>query len=155
MGKFEGPMFKADRRYRYFDLSPTLEELSFKRAFGPGILAALFYGVISGSMSFVNKASVLVYWLLLLTVITIIYTYSVISKKSTHIWKLADQFFWYVNCLYNMLFFWWLNAVIYQYTASCLLTQSVHVYYSRSAEIFRAASKMLPRANEPPIESLI
>ena len=53
-------MFKASRRYRYFDLSPTLEELSFKRAFGPGILAALFYGVISGSMSFVNKASVLV-----------------------------------------------------------------------------------------------
>lgn len=38
-----------------YDLSTALEELRFTRAFGPGILAALFYGIISGSMSFVNK----------------------------------------------------------------------------------------------------
>lgn len=42
-------------RYFIYDLSTALEELRFTRAFGPGILAALFYGVISGSMSFVNK----------------------------------------------------------------------------------------------------
>lgn len=43
------------RRYFIYDISTALEELRFTRAFGPGILAALFYGVISGSMSFVNK----------------------------------------------------------------------------------------------------
>ena len=42
-------------RYFIYDLSTALEELRFTRAFGPGILAALFYGVVSGSMSFVNK----------------------------------------------------------------------------------------------------
>ena len=42
-------------RYFIYDLSTALEELRFTRAFGPGILAALFYGVISGSMSFINK----------------------------------------------------------------------------------------------------
>ncbi|KAL9958289.1 hypothetical protein ACROYT_G035288 [Oculina patagonica] len=43
------------RRYFIYDLSTALEELRFTKAFGPGILAALFYGIISGSMSFVNK----------------------------------------------------------------------------------------------------
>lgn len=43
------------RRYFIYDLSTALEELRFTRAFGPGILAAVFYGVISGSMSFINK----------------------------------------------------------------------------------------------------
>lgn len=38
-----------------YDISTALEELDFTRAFGPGILAALFYGIVSGSMSFVNK----------------------------------------------------------------------------------------------------
>lgn len=38
-----------------YDISSALEELDFTRAFGPGILAALFYGIVSGSMSFVNK----------------------------------------------------------------------------------------------------
>ena len=43
------------RRYFIYDLSTALEELRFTKAFGPGILAALFYGIVSGSMSFVNK----------------------------------------------------------------------------------------------------
>ena len=38
-----------------YDISTALEELDFTRAFGPGILAASFYGIVSGSMSFVNK----------------------------------------------------------------------------------------------------
>ena len=40
-----------------YDVPTALEELRFTKAFGPGILAALFYGIVSGSMSFVNKVS--------------------------------------------------------------------------------------------------
>lgn len=43
------------RRRLFYDLAAALEELRFTKAFGPGILAALFYGLVSGSMSFVNK----------------------------------------------------------------------------------------------------
>lgn len=45
----------AKRRRLFYDFSAALEDLSFTKAFGPGILAALFYGIVSGSMSFVNK----------------------------------------------------------------------------------------------------
>ena len=45
------------RRRLFYDLAAALEELRFTKAFGPGILAALFYGLVSGSMSFVNKVS--------------------------------------------------------------------------------------------------
>jgi len=43
------------RRRPFYDLTTAFEELRFSRAFGPGILAALFYGLVSGSMSFINK----------------------------------------------------------------------------------------------------
>ena len=45
------------RRRVFYDFAAALEELHFTQAFGPGILAALFYGLVSGSMSFVNKVS--------------------------------------------------------------------------------------------------
>ena len=41
----------------FYDISAAFESLEFSRAFGPGILAAFFYGFVSGSMSFVNKVS--------------------------------------------------------------------------------------------------
>ena len=49
------------RRRPFYDLTTAFEELRFSRAFGPGILAALFYGLVSGSMSFINKVSVETY----------------------------------------------------------------------------------------------
>ena len=45
------------RRRIFYDLAAAFEDLNFTKAFGPGILAALFYGLVSGSMSFVNKVS--------------------------------------------------------------------------------------------------
>lgn len=45
------------RRKLFYDFAAALDDLEFSRAFGPGILAAFFYGIISGSMSFVNKVS--------------------------------------------------------------------------------------------------
>lgn len=45
----------SKRRRIFYDLAAAFEDLYFTKAFGPGILAALFYGLVSGSMSFVNK----------------------------------------------------------------------------------------------------
>ena len=45
------------RRRVFYDIAAAFEDLQFTEAFGPGILAALFYGLVSGSMSFVNKVS--------------------------------------------------------------------------------------------------
>lgn len=45
----------------FYDISAAFESLEFSRAFGPGILAAFFYGFVSGSMSFVNKAVLTAY----------------------------------------------------------------------------------------------
>ena len=47
----------SKRRRIFYDLAAAFEDLYFTKAFGPGILAALFYGLVSGSMSFVNKVS--------------------------------------------------------------------------------------------------
>ena len=51
------PLENGKRRKLFYDFAAALDDLEFSRAFGPGILAAFFYGIISGSMSFVNKVS--------------------------------------------------------------------------------------------------
>lgn len=49
------PLENGKRRKLFYDFAAALDDLEFSRAFGPGILAAFFYGIVSGSMSFVNK----------------------------------------------------------------------------------------------------
>ena len=51
------PLENGKRRKLFYDFAAALDDLEFSRAFGPGILAAFFYGIVSGSMSFVNKVS--------------------------------------------------------------------------------------------------
>ncbi|XP_048579399.1 UDP-galactose/UDP-glucose transporter 7 isoform X1 [Nematostella vectensis] len=54
-GKEENSINAASVKEEHVYDTSLAEDLGFKKAFAPGILAALFYGLTSGSMSFLNK----------------------------------------------------------------------------------------------------